>query len=309
VNRLRVFPDPDSIPPGAFASPTVTLGTFDGVHRGHQAVLRAAVEAAREAGGDAVVLTFPHPPRRVVLGEEESLLLPLARRIELIGEMGTDAVVLLPFTPETASLSAEDFARHVLAGAIGAETVVLGFDARFGRGRRGDAAFLRSLEPGFTVVEVGPVEVDGAPASSSRVRGLIQGGRMPEAARLLGRPVELIGRVEPGRGAGRDLGFPTANLALLHDVRPPEGVYAGAVDVRGALRLAVISIGTAPTLGAQLPLAVEVHIAAFEEDLYGRELRVQVHERLRDQRAFSSKAELASAIRADIERARGLFPA
>jgi riboflavin kinase/FMN adenylyltransferase len=296
----------DKVRPGLFREPVVTLGTFDGVHLGHQAVVRETVLWARETGRSSVAVTFEDQPRRVLCGDPPRLLLPLSERLSLLGGMVLDGAVVAPFTHALADTPPEDFARDVLARRLGARGVVLGHDAAFGRNREGNAGFLRRIGRflGFEVREVPPVSVDGAPVSSSRIRASLEQGDLAGAARLLGRNFALFGRVVAGRGRGKGLGFPTANLDLQHGVRPPEGVWAGRATVDGNPRPAVVSIGSTPTFGEGNPVCVEVHIPDFSGDLYGRDLKVEILRRIRAQKRFRSPAELAKAIAEDVRAAR-----
>ncbi|HKN64198.1 MAG TPA: riboflavin biosynthesis protein RibF [Gaiellaceae bacterium] len=266
----------------------VAIGTYDGVHRGHQRV----IQAARRAGLRTAVVTFdPHP--RAVLGEPVELLATLERRLELLAEAGVEDVLVLPFDTELASLSAEEFAERMLRG-IGAGTIAAGDTFRFGRGRKGDLDLLGRL--GFEVRRVPLVEN----VSSSRVRELLHAGELGKAATLLGRPPEVEGIVVRGDGRGRELGFPTANLDVPEGLLvPPDGVYAGwTLDRRAA-----VSIGTNPHFEG-VERRVEAHLLDFDGDLYGRRLVVELWNPIREQRRFDSLEELVAAIGDDVERTR-----
>jgi riboflavin kinase/FMN adenylyltransferase len=264
------------------------LGTFDGVHLGH----RRVIDAALAAGPEPTVVTFdPHP--RTALGNRVELLTSLERRLELLRELGVEATVLVEFTLELARLEPEEFAKEVLR-PIGAEIVVAGEDFRFGRGRTGDLELLQRL--GFEVVAV-PI-LEGV--SSSRIRELVADGHVEDAASLLGRPVEVEGTVVAGDARGGTLGFPTANLGIRPELLVPNnGIYAGAA---GESRAAV-SIGTNPHYGGR-ERRVEAHLLDFEGDLYGQRLVVELWERLRDEAAFASEAELIDQIARDVEATR-----
>jgi riboflavin kinase/FMN adenylyltransferase len=266
----------------------VAIGTFDGVHRGH----RAAIEAANGAGLRSTVVTFdPHP--RLVLGYDVQLLTTLRRRLELIEEAGPDDVLVLEFTEELSRLEPEEFVAEIL-WPIGTKAVVAANDFRFGRGRKGDVDLLRRL--GIEVVDVPLVEG----VSSSRIRELLAAGEMREAAALLGRPHELEGTVVSGDQRGGTLGFPTATLAVAqHLLVPAFGIYAGAaLDGRAA-----VSIGVNPHYGGS-ERRIEAFLLDFDGDLYGRELRIELWERLRDERAFESEEELIRQIALDVEATR-----
>jgi len=266
----------------------VAIGTFDGVHLGHRAVIRAAVDA----GLRPTVVTFdPHP--RTALGNTVELLSTLDRRLELLHECGIADVLVVEFTPETAELSAAEFARDVL-GAIGAQVVVAGEGFRFGRGREGDCDLLRSI--GLDAREV-PL-VPGV--SSTRIRAHVKAGELEAAARLLGRPFEVDGVVVGGDRRGGTLGFPTANLRVEPTLLVPAyGIYAGAVDDRRA----AVSIGVNPHYGGT-ERRIEAYLLDWEGDLYGDRLVVELWRRLRDERAFESEAELIAQIARDVEETR-----
>jgi riboflavin kinase / FMN adenylyltransferase len=266
----------------------VAIGTFDGVHLGHQAVLRAAIASGRRP----TVVTFdPHP--RTALGNRVELLCTLGRRLELLDACGIEDVLIVEFTPETAELSATEFARDVL-GVIGTEVVVAGQGFRFGRGREGDCDLLRSV--GLDAREVPLV----AGVSSTRIRAHAVAGELEAAAKLLGRPLEVDGIVVGGDRRGGTLGFPTANLRVEPDqLVPAYGIYAGAVGDRRA----AVSIGVNPHYGGT-ERRIEAYLLDWEGDLYGDRLVVELWRRLREERAFASEAELVAQIARDVEETR-----
>jgi len=266
------------------------IGSFDGVHRGHRRVL----ETARAAGTPVTVVTFwPHP--RLVLGNRVDLLSTLERRIELLEQAGVDEVLIVEFTPELAAREPAEFADSVLR-QIGAKVIVVGESFRFGRAAAGDPALLRDL--GFDVRTVATLEG----VSSTNVRSLLRDGDVESAARLLGRPPELEGTVVLGDQRGGTLGYPTANLSVPADLLVPAyGIYAGAALGHRA----AISIGVNPHYGGD-ERRIEPHLLDFEGDLYGRRLVVELWQRLRDERAFSSEAELVAQITRDVEETRAV---
>jgi len=266
---------------------SVAIGSVDGVHRGHQAVLAAA-----DAGRPLTVVTFwPHP--RLVLGNQVELLSTLERRLELLEESGVDEVLVVEFTPELASREPEEFAESLLR-RLGSRVIVVGENFRFGHAAAGDPQLLGEL--GFEVRAV--PTIDGI--SSTRIRGLLRDGEVVEAALLLGRPAEIEGTVVLGDRRGGTLGFPTANLAVPPNLLVPQyGIYAGeALGHRAA-----VSIGVNPHYGGD-ERRVEPYLLDFEGELYGQALRVELWERLRDERAFPTEAELVAQIAQDVERAR-----
>jgi riboflavin kinase / FMN adenylyltransferase len=282
---MRVATSPQELGAGERA---VTLGTFDGVHIGH----RRAIESALAVGPQATVVTFdPHP--RTALGNRVELISTLERRLELIEALGITETLVLPFTPDLALVTPEEFARSVLE-PMGARVVLAGANFRFGRGRSGDLELLAKL--GFDTRPVPLVEG----VSSSRIRQLIAAGEVDHAAKLLGRPVEVEGTVVAGDARGGTLGFPTANLAVPSELLVPAfGIYAGeALGQRAAT-----SIGVNPHYGGE-ERRVEAFLLDYEGDLYGRRLVVELWQRLRDERAFVSEEELIEQIERDVEATR-----
>ena len=288
----------------------VALGTFDGVHLGHQALVGIARERAAERGARAAAATFHPRPMSVLVPERApEILASLARRVELLERTGVDDVIVMRFTRALAERTAEEFVDDVLVGRFGAVGVVVGANFRFGHGRAGDPALLAELgrDLGFDVAVAPLVEVDGETVSSSRIRAHVQRGEVEVAGRLLGHPPGLEGAVVRGDGRGRELGVPTANVGLPHGhVVPAEGVYAGEVVLPpGQRRLrAAISVGTNPTFAGVRAVRVEAHILDFDEDIYGAPIRVEFERFLRGQLRFSSIDELIDQMQADIAAAR-----
>jgi riboflavin kinase/FMN adenylyltransferase len=286
---MNVLRSPGEAEPAARA---VAIGTFDGVHRGH----RAVIEEALRAGLRSAVVTFdPHP--RSVLGYDVQLLTPLARRLELIGELGPDDILVVSFTRELASVAPEEFAESVLR-PLGARLVVAGAGFRFGAGRRGDLALLRRL--GFAARTVDLVD----DVSSSRIRELLREGDVAAAAGLLGRPAEVEGVVVAGDQRGGTLGFPTANLAVAPGLLvPAHGIYAGEAVSRHGRHRTALSIGVNPHYGG-VERRIEAFLLDFHGDLYGENLRLELWSRLREERAFASEGELIRQIASDVEATR-----
>ena len=266
----------------------VALGTFDGVHLGH----RRVIETLLGAGPEPTVVTFePHP--RTALGNRVDLLMPLERRLELLGELGVEAALVVEFTLDVAGLEPRAFADEFLR-PVGAQTIVAGEDFRFGRAREGDLALLESL--GFATRPVALLK----DVSSMRIRGLVREGDVRGAAALLGRPVEVEGIVVTGDARGGTLGFPTANLDVRPELLVPQnGIYAGAAGENRA----AISIGTNPHYGGS-ERRVEAFLLDFEGDLYGKRLILELWERLRDEQSFESEQALIDQIARDVERTR-----
>ena len=266
----------------------VAIGSFDGVHLGHQRVLRTALDADLTS---TVVTFFPHP--RTVLGNEVELLTTLDRRLELLAELGFADALVVEFTPELSQQAADFFVEEVLR-PIGTRIIAAGTGFRFGHQRRGDLELLRSR--GFDVRPVPLVEG----ISSTHVRQLLRGGEVERAGILLGRPHELEGVVVAGDARGGTLGYPTANLRVEPDLLVPAyGIYAGAADGNRA----AVSIGVNPHYGGA-ERRIEAFLLDFEGDLYGRQVRLELWQRLREERAFESERELVEQIGRDVEDAR-----
>jgi riboflavin kinase/FMN adenylyltransferase len=300
--RLRI---PEAL---GWPRPALTLGNFDGVHRGHQALVSAVVDEAERRSGTAVVLTFePHPARILSPERAPQALMTVEQKAEVLGSLGVERVVALSFTALLSQRTPEEFAAIVLRDTVGAVLLAVGPDFGFGRGRSGNLETLKRLGPslGFEVVTVPAVIQGGAPISSTRIRERLNAGDVGEAAALLGRRFFVDGRVVQGDGRGRTLGIPTANLELVNEQLPKPGVYACwcRVGTDGGLLRSVVNIGTRPTFGGGQSL-LESHLLDFDADLYGRSLRIEFAARLRDERRFPDAAALITQIGADKEAAR-----
>jgi riboflavin kinase/FMN adenylyltransferase len=306
MERVRT----ERLVPVGWPAPVVTIGNFDGVHRGHQALVAATVARAREAGGTAVVLTFePHPAAVLTPDRAPAALNTLDQKEELLALLGVDRLALLAFDVEVAELSPELFAREVLQGALDARHVVVGESFRFGHRRQGDAGRLVALgkELGFSVQALPPVLDQGHPVSSSRVRDALVRGEVGVARSLLGRPYFVDAAVVRGDGRGRTIGVPTANLAPENEILPAGGVYAARCRTPGgAWQPAVVNVGRRPTFGGR-HVTVEAHLIDFEGDLYDARVRLEFHERLRGEERFDGPEALVARIREDVARARGLL--
>jgi riboflavin kinase/FMN adenylyltransferase len=298
LSGIEALPDP------RLRRPVVAWGVFDGVHRGHRRLLGAVLAWARAEGLPSALLTFDRHPAEVLHGRSIPLITPLAERLRLLGEHGIDFCVVLNFTKAFAQTSARDFATELLRNRLGARGLVLGHDSRFGKDREGDLALLEGL--GIEVRQSEPEVHRGRPVSSSLVRESVLAGRLDEARFLLGRPPSVFGTVVRGARRGTSIGFPTANLALHHAVRPPGGVYAAEVPLEGRTWRAVANLGTRPTFEEGGAESVEVHLVGWSGgDLYGRVLEVRFLDRLRDERKFESVDALRKQIEADVALVRG----
>ncbi|MDY0087627.1 MAG: bifunctional riboflavin kinase/FAD synthetase [Coriobacteriia bacterium] len=300
--------------PGApfLGEAVVTIGVFDGVHLGHQALISSACSEARTSGSPCVAVTFDRDPDQVVTPENAApQLLTVADKCRFLKRAGADTVLVIPFDVELALLAPGIFVEHVLLQALRPRGVHVGADFRFGRYAEGNVATLSAegARHGFSVCAHDLLTWEGAPITSTYIRSLVARGDVSLAARLLGRDHRVTGSVVRGRGAGRrDLSVATANLLPSeHAALPADGVYAGWALVDGTLHKAALSVGVPPTFaGARHQL--EAHVLDFDEDLYGRSLTVGFTRRLRSQRRFSSLVELSAAIKGDIEAARAIAP-
>ncbi len=302
--------DPSGLPdPGPGGSIT-TVGVFDGVHLGHRRILGDLVDWAVQDGARPTVVTFADHPKQVLLGHAPACITSLDHRLLLFERAGIEAVYVLDFASVHQTEAAE-FARSTLVGRLASRGLVLGFDSKLGFEREGTPERMSALgqELGFAVRVADAVEVGGRAVSSTAIREAVALGDLDGAAAMLGRSVSVLGTVVTGDKRGRDLGFPTANLDLHHEVRPPCGVYVGGarLEPTDALRPAVINVGRRPTFQPLDEDLVEVHILDFDEDLYDKRIEVDFLARLRGERRFESAAALALQIESDVEAGRVLW--
>jgi riboflavin kinase/FMN adenylyltransferase len=290
----------------------VTFGAFDGVHLGHQRLLLRTAELARSSGRRSVALTFePHPDKILHPDRELALLSGFDEKAALIEQLGIDLLVVAEFSEAMAFMPAEEFLGELLKETLGARCLVVGPQVTFGRRALGDILFLeqRTHDHGIALEVVETVTLEGVPASSTTIRRLLKDGAVERAGRLLGGPYRLDGTVVKGAGRGRDLAFPTANLNVQSEkLWPRNGVYAGRVEVGGGTFPAVINVGHRPTFGDSTR-TLEAHILDIARDLYGMTVAVEFVSRLRDEKQFSSPAELRSQIERDCEAARAILAA
>jgi len=288
----------------------MSLGNFDGVHLGHQAILRATVNAGRRTGAksSALILT-PHPLQVLTPERSPSLLITPEDRIALLGAAGIDYVIIQQFTREFAATTAEAFARVILKETLDVSGVVIGFDYTFGCHGSGSARDLQHFGEllKFSVEVIPPITINSVPASSSKIRTLLSSGKVEDAAEMLGYHFYLRGKVVRGDGRGRQLGFPTANLQVSPELaQPGHGVYLTRVLASGESYWGVANVGRRPTF-CKLEPAMEVHLLDTEKDYYGQELTVCFYRKIRDEAAFTSTAQLREQIGRDVVTARRLI--
>lgn len=294
-----------------FPKPFVTVGNFDGVHLGHQILFSEVVNKAYINQGTSVAITFaPHPLQVIRPGIGIKLISTCEQKRELIAMANIDVLVIIPFTKEFAHMPAADFVDTVLRGIIGVEELVVGYDYAFGKGRQGDIPFLRAQgeEKGFKVSVVEPFYVNEMLVSSSMIRKLVSEGRMRDVKKLLGRPYQIRGEVQVGhRRGGKLLGFPTANLHIAEDdLCPRHGVYVSQVIYDGKCYGGVLNIGRNPTFEDN-KVSAETHIFDFNQDIYGKPIKINLLQYLRDETKFSGPEELIRQITQDIEEAHQIL--
>ena len=290
--------------------PVLTIGNFDGVHRGHLALFDKVKKIAKAINGQSAVMTFePHPIKVMKPGNGPPLITPINQKLKLIVDVGIDVIFCIPFTTQFASISAQDFVRNILVDIIGIREIVVGYDYTFGSKRLGDIKLLREMgnELGFKVHVMEPIHLNSTLVSSTYIRDLVREGNLAEAKRMLGRDYQISGIVTKGadRG-GKILGFPTANMMPVDELIPKNGVYAVLVEMEEGSFYGVCNIGHNPTFGHN-PRSIETHLLHFNRNILGKELTVKFLHRLRDEKTFKGKDELADQIRQDVKKARELF--
>lgn len=287
----------------------LTIGSFDGVHRGHRAILDEVIRQAKLLEGSAAVLTLkPHPREFFSPGHAPSLLTSEAKKWQLFDEAGIDAVFVLPFDQSVASLEPEEFVDSILVKRCHAESIVVGHDFRFGKRARGDFDLLSTLasQSGFSVSQVAPLLMDGERVSSTLIRERLLLGDLSKAEAFLGRPYSIAGVVVPGRHIGSTIGFPTANVRPHHSAIPAQGVYIAQTVVNGEHYATAVNIGVAPTIRDE-DMTIEAHLLDFSEDIEGVEVEVVFIKRLRSEIRFASVQDLIAQIHLDVDQVRAYF--
>lgn len=293
----------------ALKNPVVTIGNFDGVHLGHRQIFQKLKQAASDLNGVSVVITFaPHPLKVVTSRKNVRLITTYEEKELLIGALGIDYLIVIPFTEKFAATTAREFVRDLLVGIIGLKKLVIGYDYAFGRKREGDVKLLRRLgdEYGFAVEVLEPIGDGQVTYSSTNIRRLVGNGAVREVVSLLGRHFSLAGMVVHGHHRGQGLGFPTANLVTEKELIPCNGVYAVKVRIGDATYDGACNIGPNPTFGEDAT-TIEVFVFDFAGDLYGRDVRLYFIDRIRDERQFPDAATLQKAIAADVSRCREIL--
>lgn len=292
-----------------FTSSIITLGNFDGLHLGHQELIKMIIHRAEETASLSMVVTFrPHPLKILAPEKCPPLISIYEEKIQLFEKLGIDVLVKIPFTLDFSAMEPRDFVKNVLCDLLGAKEIFVGYNYRFGKGRKGNIRMLRDLgeELGFVVREIEQVSLDEEVISSTRIRQLLKNGEVEHAAKLLGRPYALCGIVVKGDGRGRGLGFPTANIASRHAIIPSNGVYAVKLFVRDQHYNGIVNIGMRPTFETK-SLAIEVHIFDFDEDIYGEEITVYFIRKIREEKKFQNAEALIKQISKDITEALRLL--
>lgn len=288
-------------------SSCLALGMFDGVHFGHQKVILDAVYKAKFRDAISTIVTFAEHPQQVITGRSPKLLTTLEQRIEIFKELGVQATLLLDFNQDIAKLSANDYFEQILVKTLNPRTITVGYNHHFGAHKEGDSNKLLELSRAHNIdIEIiEPVSIDNYIVSSSKIRSLIKNGDTAVAAKLLGKPYSVKGKVIHGEQRGRKMGFPTANLKLdTNNVAPKAGVYSGSVQYDNTIYKSVINIGKRPTFNDLIVDLLEVHIIDFSCDIYGEDIEVMFFNRIRDEQKFESVEQLVAQIKLDYEAAR-----
>lgn len=296
--------------PDGIKNPVVTIGNFDGVHRGHQTIFKKVIHRAHKIKGTPGVITFePHPVKIMSPDKVRPLITPLEQKRELILKQGIDLFIIINFSVEFSTVSATDFVKDILVGRLGAKELIVGYDYVFGCNREGDINLLKKMgkQFDFAVHQIGPVYVGKTLVSSTSIRDLVTNGDITEAKRLLGRNYQIRGKVIEGRSRGGSLlGYPTANLMLSDELIPKKGVYVVTVDIEGKTYQGLTNIGYNPTFKNK-QLSVETYIFDFSKNILGNDIRLDFLLRLRDEISFPGIEELSNQIGQDVKNAREFF--
>lgn len=299
---MRIYQNINDFPKATFA--VVTVGTFDGLHLGHQKIIQRMKELAKENNGETILVTFDPHPRLVVNvnSHEIKFINTQKRKFDLLEKLGIDHLIIIPFTKEFAKTSSEDFIKEYLIEGIGAKKLIVGYDHHFGNNREGNYQKLHQLgrKYGFEVEEISAQYIDETAVSSTKIRQALTDGNVKQANKMLGYEYSITGIVIEGNKIGRTIGFPTANIEIedKYKLIAAGGVYACKVDVNGKQYAGMGNIGTRPTVGIN-GLVTEVHIFDFDEDIYGKEITIYFEDRIRDEKKFKDLEELKSQLMKD----------
>lgn len=293
-----------------FNNAVITIGTFDGVHLGHHAILQQVVSHAKELSGESIVLTFePHPRKLLFPDQPVKIITPLQEKIDLITQAGINHVFVVPFTKEFAALSAKAYIQDFLVKHLHPEGIVIGYDHQFGHDRAGNINLLQAYEneSGYKVYEIPAKQIEDAAISSTKIRNALMAGHVAEASKMLGRKYSLKGRVIAGAKIGRQLGFPTANISPIdaEQIVPQNGVYAIQAIVEKNTCNGMMNIGIRPTVSNELTLHIEAHLFDFDKDIYDSAIEIIFVERLRDEQRFPSLDALKEQLGKDAINAKG----
>ena len=310
MNVYKGFENIQKIP-----NPVLTIGTFDGVHLGHQKIIEQLNREAKEIGGESVLFTFYPHPRMVLYPDDHGLQLiqTQVEKIDKLRRMGLQNVIIHPFSKEFSRLSALEFVRDYLVNRLNVKKMVIGYDHQFGKNREGSISFLKEVSDtyGFEVREILAQEIDEVNISSTKIRKAIQAGDMELATSYLGEPYEFFGKVIAGQAIGRELGYPTANIDIESEIKmlPKSGVYAANILLPdGSVKGGMLNIGVRPSVGlATNKTCVEIHVLDFNGDLYGSHVTVQLLSRFRSEKKFDSLFELTEQLQQDEEDIRAYF--
>lgn len=295
----------DTLPP--HVKTWVTMGTFDGLHLGHRSILLNMQQKAQEHHAQTVVLSFDPHPKKVLFPDSEPLpqIQSLEEKAQVLEEWGIDHLVLLPFTMELAQLSATDFVRDIILDGLHAAGVYMGYDHRFGKNRIGDIHLMAQLGEvyGFEVKQIEAFAPDGVPVSSTKIRQALLNGEIVNANRMLGRPFQLKGEVIKGQQLGSKIGFPTANIMVhgLDKLIPKWGVYAAVLNLNNTQYAVALNVGYRPTVSSSMQLHVEAHILDFDQDIYGKCITLELHQRLRGEKKMNGLEDLVAQITKDVQ--------
>lgn len=308
---MNIFQGFDQIK--SIKNPVLTIGTFDGVHLGHQKIINQLNKEAEKIGGESVLFTFYPHPRMVLYPESHGLKLiqTQAEKVDKLRRMGLQNAIVYPFTLEFSRLTALEFVRDFLVNELNVKKLVIGYDHQFGKNREGSIQFLKDVceTYGFEVIEIAAQEIDEVNVSSTKIRNAIKEGDVETANSFLGEPFQLQGKVVKGQSLGRELGFPTANIDLQSDLKliPASGVYAVKVDLDGVFYDGMMNLGNRPTIDDETYTNIEVHLFDYSGDLYGKMLTVQLLARFRDVIKFDSIEALKSQLAKDETTIRSYF--